>query len=180
MNDIKIAQWAGIHANEKFICIETYSGYTGGRIDTKCKQHLLPVDTDNATLGAALIDALANSRFVLGERRTDVWVHPDAEYDMDLYDYHKNIEWYAAWIEDLKLRYGYKTKKALFRKMDNCGVEQVDGKIKISPMHHEKLEGWGREKDDVFEDVIIFDQSTTNEIGAAIRLALSRCTSAIA
>lgn len=180
MNDVKKKPFAGIYANEKFICIETYSGYRGGRADPKGKQHLLPTDADDAALGEALMDALTHSRFVLGERRTDVWVHPDVEYDMDLYDYQKNIARYAAWIENLKQRYGYKTKKTLFRKMDNCGVEQVDGKIRISPMHHEKLEGWGREKDDVFEDVIISDQSTTNEIGAAIRLALSRCTSAIA
>jgi hypothetical protein len=180
MNNVIKMQYAGIYANEKFICIETSSGYRSGIADPKGKQHLLPPDADDTALGDALLDALAHSRFVLGERRTDVWVHPDAEYDMDLYDYQKNIERYAAWIENLKLRYSYKTKKALFRKMDNCGVEQVDGKIRISPMRHEKLEGWSGDGFTVADTVVISTNSSASEIGAAIHLALSRCTSAIA
>jgi hypothetical protein len=73
-------------------------------------------------------------------------------------------------------RYGYKTKRALFKNMKSCSVEVDDGMMTIQPWHHEKLEGWsgnGISKEDY---VVIPANSTPGEIGEALRLAFSRCT----
>ncbi len=43
----------------------------------------------------------------------------------------------------LRGKYGYKTKKALFKDMKHCTIHCVNGVIKISPYRHEKLEAWG-------------------------------------
>lgn len=59
--------------------------------------------------------------------------------------------------------------------MKNCGIHCFNGVITISPTRHEKLEGWGREKGDGIEDVILSVDSSPTEIGAGLRLALSRC-----
>lgn len=72
--------------------------------------------------------------------------------------------------------YGYKTKRELFKKMRRCDVEERRGVITIGPNHHEKLEAWGRDKGDGIEDVVIEANCSPSEIGAALRLALSRCT----
>jgi len=47
--------------------------------------------------------------------------------------------------------------------------------MEISPMRHEKLESWGREKDDGIEDVFIPADSSPIVVGEALLLAFSRC-----
>jgi len=73
-------------------------------------------------------------------------------------------------------RYGYRTKRALFKNMKSCGILAEGDVIIISPSRHEKLEAWGREKGDGIEDVVIEANRSPSEIGAALRLAFSRCT----
>lgn len=60
--------------------------------------------------------------------------------------------------------------------MKSCDIEEREGMITIGPNNHEKLEAWGREKGDGIEDVVIAASSSHAEIGAALRLAFSRCT----
>jgi hypothetical protein len=65
MNDVVRGRWAGAFDNADFLCVETYSGYRGGVRDHKGKQHLLGPDVSDEILGAALLDAMAHSRFYL-------------------------------------------------------------------------------------------------------------------
>lgn len=91
------------------------------------------------------------------------------------FDLEKGKEQYANWVAMLMEKYSYKSKKALFRDMKNCGIHLVNNMITISPTRHEKLEAWGRTKGDGIEDVILPADSSPAEIGAGLRLALSRC-----
>jgi hypothetical protein len=59
--------------------------------------------------------------------------------------------------------------------MKSCDIECSGGIITIGPTKHEKLEGWGRTKGDGIEDVVIPPNSPPAEVGAALRLAFSRC-----
>lgn len=89
------------------------------------------------------------------------------------FDLEKGKEKYAAWIARLMDKYGYKTKRALFKDMKHCIIHYVNNVITISPMRHEKLEAWeGLEQS---ENVILSLDNTPVEIGAGLRLALSRC-----
>jgi hypothetical protein len=176
MNEITKVAWANAKFNGDFILVETFSGYTSSMRDPKGKQRFLAPDANDEELGLAVLDALASSRFVLPGPRTDVWIHPDAGFDMELYDYRQTAARYAAWTKDLMARYGYKTKRALFKNMKSCSIERKGGTITISPSHHEKLEAWSREKDDGIEDAVIAADAKPAEIGAALRLAFSRCT----
>lgn len=176
MNDVVKSAWAGAICNGDFICVETYSGYRSSRRDPKGAQHLLVPDVSDEALGAAFLDALARSRFVLSEPRADVWIHPEAEFDSDLYDYKQGIERYAEWAKTLMGRYGYKTKRALFKEMKNCSIESQNGTITIRPSHHEKLEAWSGDGIGKENYVLISANSPPAEIGAALRLAFSRCT----
>jgi hypothetical protein len=178
MNEVIKGAWAQAICNSKFICVETYSGYGSGNTrDPKGRQIFLALDASDEVLGKAVLDALALSRcFVLGAPRSDVQLHPEVEFDMDLYDYKLSIERNIAWIKHLMDRYGFKTKRALFKDMKNCGIERVEGVVTFSPSRHETLEGWRRTKEDAFEDVVTPADSPPAEIGAALRLAFSRCT----
>jgi CDI immunity protein len=176
MNQVVKAAWAEALSNNEFVCIETRSGYRSNRADPKGAQHLLSPEVSEEALGNALLDSLERSRFVVSAPRDGVWIHPDAEFDSDLYDAEKSKARYEQWKKSLMDRYGYKTPNALFKGMKSCSVERRDGLIKLTPMHHESLDGWGRTKGDGIEDVVIPSDSSPARIGAALRLAFSRCT----
>jgi hypothetical protein len=93
------------------------------------------------------------------------------EFDMSVCDYKTN---YPVWVNALMERYGYKTKRALFKNMKNVGIANKNGVLTFTPRHHYRLEGWEGVRGDA--KVVIPATSTPEEIGAALRLALSYCT----
>ena len=174
MSEVIRGWWACVYSNDRLICVETYSGYRGGTdADYKGTSHCLDVGANDAALGEAVLGALGRSRWVLGAARPGSIYPPDVEFDDILYDRENAAERYGNWVDMLMVRYGYKTKRTLFEGMMSCPVERRSGTIKIRPTHHVKLEAWeGSEAD----TVCISESSTPAEIGAALRLALSRCT----
>jgi len=156
--------WASCYCTNEFLLIETQSGLGMVAADPLFPSHLLQPDASEHDIGETILQALSDSRTlnVLEER-------------VAFFDLEKGKEQYAAWIAMLMEKYGYKNKKALFKEMKNCGIHCVNGVITLSPTRHEKLEGWGREKGDGIEDVTLSTDSSPAEIGAGLRLALSRC-----
>lgn len=155
-------RWACAKMNSEFLCIDTYSGYRSCALDPEGKQHLLPIDAPDVAVGEALIDCLGHSRFL----------RPD-ELDA-FFDYERSTRNYAEWMQRLMHRYGYKTKRALFKEMKNCYIEQREGRIVMQPTRHEKLEGWGRSQGDERLDIEVAAGSSAADVGKALRLALSR------
>jgi len=177
VSDVKRKYWAEALANENFYCIETFSGFRGGmHADYKGACHLLSPDASDKRMGDALLDALLHSRFVVSSPREGFIFPPEVEYDAELNIPEKVAERYKLWVEEMMQRYGYKTKRALFKGMRRCSVEVDENTLTILPSHHEKLEAWsgdGISKDDY---VVLAAKSSAEEIGAALRLAFSRCT----
>ncbi len=73
-------------------------------------------------------------------------------------------------------RFDYKTKRTLLRKMKKCGVHLINDQIRISPSNHKTLESWQGTSVDGSDDLILSVDSTPVEIGAGLRLTVSRCT----
>ena len=115
-------------------------------------------------IGETILQALSDSRTLteLAER-------------VVFFDLEKGKEQYVTWIAMLMERYGYKTKKSLFKDMKNCGIHCVNDVITISPTRHEKLEAWDGMGLKSSDNVILSVDSAPAEIGAGLRLALSRC-----
>jgi hypothetical protein len=80
---------------------------------------------------------------------------------------------YTQWIKKLISFSGMKTKRATLKSMMQCGVDVEGGKITIRPSKHERLEGWGGLPEELY--VIVPTSAAPAELGAAVRLALSRC-----
>ncbi|CNH85137.1 contact-dependent growth inhibition system immunity protein [Yersinia pekkanenii] len=154
---------ASCYCNNEFFSVDTYSGLGMVGRDPLFPPHQLPPDADDQTIGEAVLLALSNSRTL------------SLEESADFFDLEKGQEQYAAWIAMLMQKYGYKTKRALFKDMKNCSIHCINGVITISPTRHEKLEAWGGRGIKESDDVVISVNSTPAEIGAALRLALSRC-----
>jgi hypothetical protein len=172
--NIKFWRQASVYCNDDFICIQTNSGYAGiSIVDPRGAMHLLEKNVANDELGLALLDALSKTRFVLPAPRQDIWIPPCVTFDLDLYDHRKGDERYRKWMRDLMDRYGYKTKRSMFKNMIRCGVEDGDGFIVIKPTRHIQLEVWEGLEDESF--VAIPSSAHSVEVGAALRRAMARC-----
>jgi CDI immunity protein len=151
-------------SNGDFVCIETssYLGYYGTTPDPQGNRHLLQQDCTNESLGEAVIDALAHSRVI-----------PFGQ-ELDIYKNRLEInQRRSAWIEALMSRYGYKTKRALFKKMALCSIERRKGEsFLLVPSEHESLEGWSSPRD---KAITISVESSAETVGAALRSAFARC-----
>ena len=147
--------------NGDFFCIETYSGLGLLGRDYAGAQCLLSAEATDKELGIALLVVLSKSRELTLE-----------EYGI-FFDYKKRKIEHEKWVMLLKEK--YKTKKALFRIMRTCGVENDEMTIKINPTWHAQLEAWSGTGIKESDKVIIPSNSSEAEIGAALRLAFSRC-----
>lgn len=176
MGDVVKTAWAEAGINEKFVFVRTYSGYRSSRADPQGVECYAGLDVTDFDLGVAVLNALAHSRFVLAQPRTGVWMHPDVTFDEELYNLDATMERYKSWVGSLQEKYGYKTKRALFKCMKSCAIACKEGQITIRPRHHEKLELWtgkGIAESDFFS---ISTDSDPSVIGATLRLAFNRCT----
>lgn len=80
-----------------------------------------------------------------------------------------------SWAEDVMARYGYRTRKAIFKNMMSCSVSSQDDVVTIKPSFHEKLEGWSGKGITASDHVVLASSDSADVIGAGVRLALSRC-----
>lgn len=165
MTGVVEKRWVAVYANSDFIQVETNSGYRGGLPDPFGKRFEFITSVADDVLGHAVLNALVASRFL----------HPH-DYP-DFFDIRgRVVPQYEEWVKVMMENYGYKTRRALFRSMKNCSIEERDGEITIRPTHHEKLEAWSGSG--ISEDSLVRVGSADGptEVGAALRLALSRCT----
>lgn len=152
---------AYVISNGDFISVKTYSDYGWLVIDHLAPEHVLAPDVSDEDLGRAFLAALSQSRLLAFD---------DPDYTNEVAE-----ERYQVWIKDMMKRYGYKTKRALFRKMNSCGAMIRDGVLTIRPSYHDRIERWTG--DFISEDdyVRIPSNSAPEAVGAGVRLALSRC-----
>ena len=153
--------WAGYKANERALIIQTWSGFGRYAPDHLYPPHILPLDTDNGTLGTTVLQALANSRTL--------------DNEAERIDFLKQESFklrYEDWVANLCGNLGYKTRRALFKNMMSVDIWLHNGCLKISPSRHVKLEAWDAIDAD---NVILSLDNSPEEIGAGLKLALSRC-----
>jgi len=168
MNEQKIIfhhPFVGVKWNDKFICIRVYSGYGRSVIDPDVEPYFLSPQCEDATLGQVVCEALSRSRTIPPEQLGE------------FFDLKRTKAHYEQWVADMMARYGYKTRRALFKQMLSCEVMKQDSIITFGPSRHDRLEGWGLTKKDIAEgmtDEVIVDTATPEEIGAALRRAMSR------
>lgn len=156
---------SSIKANDFIMAINTLSGKRSFILDNKGKEYLLDASIDNVQIGNALRDCLEASRRVLPVD------------DMELFDYKQSIERYKGWVNRLQEFVGFKSKAKLFRPMFSLTVIEQNGVIFIDPSRQEKPEAWDSEGIDESNRVQISSDSSLEEIGIAVRLALTRCKS---
>ncbi|MNB63161.1 hypothetical protein D3C87_949650 [compost metagenome] len=165
MSQLNNKAWAYVKFNKDFIFIETYSGYFNCLPDPEGKRSLLLHTCEDSELGECVLAALAVSRMI------------DPKENPEFFDFRgRVVTQYNEWIANLMKEFGYKTKRALFKDMKICSLDAVNGLVTIRPSHHEKLEAWSGKGITDKDYVVISATSACNEVGAALRLAFSRCS----
>jgi CDI immunity protein len=162
MNEPIHRKWASAYFNGDFFVIVSNSGYRSCVRDPNSFEGHLTPDATEEELGKSLLQAIGSSRFL----------KPD-EID-EFFNLNRIMKSDSDWIASLLDRYK-KSKRNLFKNMALCNVTVTTGEMEISPMRHEKLDAWGREKDDGIEDIILQADSPPEEIGRSLRIAFSRC-----
>ncbi|WP_330628293.1 contact-dependent growth inhibition system immunity protein (plasmid) [Thioclava litoralis] len=172
-------RWCQIMQNQDFYFIKTRSGLRSGMFhDPKGREHILEVATDDAELGAALRDSLSASRVVALNPAPDGMTWPTFVEIAPEFKSGNHEANYLNWVAETMARCGYKTKRKMFAEMRLCHVElDMDkAEIDIAPNNHVKLEAWDLGKLTEADNVRISAQVSDAELGAAMRLALRRCT----
>ncbi|WP_338524393.1 contact-dependent growth inhibition system immunity protein [Pseudomonas batumici] len=165
MSELNKKSWAYVRFNNDFIFVETYSGYFNCLPDPEGVGLFLSHSSADSELGRSVLEALAVSRMI------------DPKENPEFFDFRGRVAIkYNEWIANVMVRFGYKTKRALFKDMKSCSMEAVDGVVTIRPSHHEKLEAWSGKGITEKDYVVISSSSSPDEIGASLRLAFSRCT----
>lgn len=154
----------GILTNKDFIYIETCSGYNSYASDPDGYQFYLKSDAADDEIGAAILQALSKSRVI------------DISEIGTFFALDRIQKTYKEWVETTQKMYGYKTKRAMFKNMNYVSIEVLNNIASFCPWHHEKLEAWGGTRNGEADIVKIPYPSRASDIGAAFRLALSRCT----
>ena len=162
MEDLHWMKSVGVENNGDFISIQAYSGYDSFMSDPTAEEFILIADASNEELGKAFFAALAQSRSLSYEEACAL------EKSLDRY--------YSGWVQRMMARFGYKTKADLFANMKSCHIECFNDIIHIRPSHHVKLDEWTTTNTREDDNVRIPLDSSPTEVGAALRLAFSRCT----
>lgn len=154
---------ASIDVNPDFYCIETMSGYRLLSVDPDAESYLLEPTASYTQLGECVLNAIAASRLI------------DVKEIPSYFDYEKKTQQYKRWVADISEKYGYKNRRELFNKMRSCGAEEFEGVITIKPTFHDTLEGFSGEGILESDYVKVPSDSSAEDVGKAVLLALSRC-----
>ena len=155
-------QWASIYRTDKFISVQPLSGYIRALREDEGYVIYLKPDADPETVGQALLEALDKSRFI--------WPRDDPEF----FDAERIDRCYRNWEKDFMDRYGYKTKRDAYKTMVWCRAKRSQGMISIRPHQRRDKPGEWRWLPPE-QDVVIQATKDAAALGAAVRLALSRC-----
>jgi len=158
---IPFAQWADINRTERIISIEPLSGQGIVQREDEGYVIYLAPDADDEAMGRALLEALDKSRFI--------WPRDEPQF----FEWPRYVQLYQNWQKDFMRRYGYKTKREAYKNMDWCRIRRSEGKISIQPHDRVKPEQWEWLPAD--RNVVIPATTDAKAVGAALRLALSRC-----
>jgi hypothetical protein len=155
-------KWAAIYANDESICVQTCSGLRRSVADPQGAVVFMSWPPNPQELGDALKTALLQSRTLAPEQLAE------------LFDVKEIKARYESWVASYMQRFGYASRRALFKDMKHCTVEYSDGVIKISPTTHEESEGWSGQGIDV--DVAATPEAASApELGQAALRAISLC-----
>lgn len=159
-----ISSRATAFCNSEYFYISTLSQGMLDYAEPTAPPHFLAFDVEDAVLGHAMRSALNASRKVSTEEFQKIFhsgVVQKLGKDRDAFAMH---------------RYGYQSRRAMYKNMRNCSISVIDGQIEIVPMHQKSLDGYSATNEGPSPLYISLDANDAH-LGSALREAFSRCSS---
>lgn len=158
-------KYASTFYNGIVFAMRTKSGQGNSGVDDRGATHFLPPDVSNRELGAALIDCLEQSRFIL-----------DVDYQAffnTAEDKRNERSWRDARVKNM----GVKSYSQLRQQLANVGVDMIDDILMLQPSNNLFGRDWlyfndGRREE---KDIKMPYPNDPAIIGAALREAFKRC-----
>jgi hypothetical protein len=172
--------WAEARWHPDFLCIATQSGFRSGQyIDEKGREIYLKSEVSNEDLGRAVLEAMAVSRWLISKLDPGEVFYPDVEIDAETSSFCNAAMRETEWDKRIRKIYKLKNKKEVYVPMKRCDITKKCGEIVIKCRAHypESQNGdcWGFATPEMSPYVTFPDTSSSDEIGAGLRLAFSRC-----
>ncbi|WP_093212860.1 MULTISPECIES: contact-dependent growth inhibition system immunity protein [unclassified Variovorax] len=150
-----------VFCSRDFYCMWPQTGHRLLCNDPRLDYVLLPPDSSPESLGTHVRLALNQSTAIPWEEFQVIFNSGDVQKAV------------SRWEDELSKKFGYKTRKALFKNMKNCLVKESDEGIEFTPTRQDRLDGWqglGAE-----EKIHISSESSNEAVGAALLKTLGRC-----
>ncbi|WP_197388766.1 contact-dependent growth inhibition system immunity protein [Ralstonia pseudosolanacearum] len=163
----KIAAVANAYFNGNFFYICTMSQGVLDYVDPDAAPHYLEPGANDAEIGEALRSALRESKCVSTENFQSLFksgVIQNAEQERSA---------------GVMARYGYKTKRAMYKNMRCCWIKLQGGVIEIKPTFHKSMDSYAGLSSGGPEIIHLRDAVSDVELGAALREGFARCTGAL-
>jgi hypothetical protein len=152
--------------NQDFLCLSAQSGRGLLFNDPRVSRKVYSLNESMEVIGNAVFDLLGKSAVLSNEDFQILFKSGDIQKEGE------------AWERAVFKQFSYKTKGALYKKMLNCTIRELDGVLTFSSTNHSKLTSWSGMSD--VEKVIIPATSSSEEVGLALCEAFSRCKSEVA
>jgi hypothetical protein len=134
---------------------------------TKPDPFFLAPDVDDATLGATLRLALAGSKRI------------SAQEFIKLFESRVIHQLSEDRERETMQKYGYKTKRAMYKNMLCCWISVADGKIEIKPTRHKSLDSYSGISNNGPEIQCVPVTISDADLSAALREGFKRCISSV-
>ena len=185
-------KYAGILCNEKFINIYTLSDVGDCRYDPLGENIYIPLDSDLHTIGDSVLKALSKSRdlSISDEDRESFsglcdtkgvfvarqWIY-ERYPERKLFDNELCDKRYHETIEDMRVKYGYKTKSVLLKNMQMLAIScDTENETNFKSWQHKNGDHWsGGDKKDPALEFSISSSSSVEVVGAAAKYAIGNC-----
>jgi hypothetical protein len=157
-------QRADIFRTEKFVAVEPRSGNMRVLREDEGYVIYLPPQPDDEALGRALLEALDRSRFIRSAANERRFFEEDRIKQSE-----------QKWHDEVMGRYGYKSKRALYKSMNWVRARRMEGVISFTP-HDRRTPGtWRWLPPD--KTIVIPETRDAVVAGTALRRGLDQCDS---
>lgn len=168
MYEPEIIQGKNVSAykNAEFLALVTMTGRGLLMHDPRTSAQVLALDASPEVVGQAVGVHLSRST-VLSDQEFGKMFNSGAVQES-----------VKSWENEVCKQFGYRSRRALYRRMLQCNIKEINNTLEFAPTCHDRLDGWSGIHG--VDDVVIPVGSSHEAVAAALNEAFSRCINKIA
>jgi len=160
-DDRSVKRWVSIYQNNRITSFQSLTGRAFAVPDAEGAVRNVQSGSSNEVLGEALWETLSYSRFITPET-----------FNPTLIDHREIDRVFKMRLDQLARDSGFSSTRRIFQSLRFCSVTEALGQIKFEPTRRIR----GNEYQDLrMPPIVVADNVDALALGAAVRLAMSKC-----